>query len=102
MRKRLFGYSSSLERKKQYLQSRLQMAPVGLVSTWNWLGAVVTLIVDSLGKEELHLEAELPVRPEARPLGVVVGGELRVPCCPGSGIVGCHGPRSQPPPSLTT
>src|SRR6266581_9036825 len=45
MRKRLFGYSSSLERKKQYLQSRLQMAPVGFVRTWKALGALVVLIV---------------------------------------------------------
>ena len=34
IQKRLPGYRFSLERKKQYLQSRLQMAPVGLPSTW--------------------------------------------------------------------
>jgi hypothetical protein len=39
MRNLLFGYSSSLDRKKQYLQSRLQMAPVGLVRTWKELTA---------------------------------------------------------------
>jgi hypothetical protein len=32
IRKRLPGYSISFDRKKQYLQSRLQMAPVGLAS----------------------------------------------------------------------
>ena len=32
MRKRLPGYSISLERKKQYELSRLQTAPVGLAS----------------------------------------------------------------------
>src|SRR3982751_1779418 len=39
MRKRLPGYSISLDRKKQYSQSRLQMAPVGLAITWNATGA---------------------------------------------------------------
>ena len=32
IRNRLPGYSISFERKKQYLQSRLQTAPVGLAS----------------------------------------------------------------------
>ena len=35
IRKRLPGYSISLDRKKQYLQSRLQTAPVGFDSRWN-------------------------------------------------------------------
>src|SRR3954463_5205064 len=39
MRKRLPGYSISLDRKKQYSQSRLQMAPVGLAIRWNASGA---------------------------------------------------------------
>src|SRR3954453_4515536 len=39
MRKRLPGYSISLDRKKQYSQSRLQMAPVGLAITWKARGA---------------------------------------------------------------
>ena len=34
MRNRLPGYSISFDRKKQYLQSRLQTAPVGLASRW--------------------------------------------------------------------
>src|SRR5688572_32393044 len=40
MRNRSPGYSASLERKKQYSQSRLQIGPVGLASTWNCAGAV--------------------------------------------------------------
>ena len=28
-------YNISLDKKKQYLQSRLQIAPVGLIKTWN-------------------------------------------------------------------
>src|SRR4051794_39757519 len=39
MRNRLPGYSISLDRKKQYSQSRLQIAPVGLAITWNASGA---------------------------------------------------------------
>ena len=35
MRNRLPGYSISLDRKKQYVQSRLQIAPVGFASRWN-------------------------------------------------------------------
>src|SRR3990172_3034863 len=38
IRNRLPGYSISLERKKQYLQSRLQMAPVGLARRWKACG----------------------------------------------------------------
>lgn len=37
MRKPPPGHSSSLERKKKYSQSRLQIAPVGLAMTWNGL-----------------------------------------------------------------
>lgn len=33
IRKPLPGYRVSFERKKQYVQSRLQIAPVGLAST---------------------------------------------------------------------
>ena len=29
-----FGYSASLDRKKQYVQSMLQVAPVGFASRW--------------------------------------------------------------------
>ena len=43
MRKRLPGYSISLDRKKQYSQSRLQIAPVGLASRWNAGGASGTV-----------------------------------------------------------
>jgi hypothetical protein len=39
IRNRLPGYSNSLDRKKQYSQSRLQMAPVGFASRWNAAGA---------------------------------------------------------------
>src|SRR5450631_4488622 len=39
MRKRLPGYSISLDKKKQYSQSRLQIAPVGLAIAWNATGA---------------------------------------------------------------
>jgi hypothetical protein len=38
---RLFslGYSASLERKKQYVQSMLHVDPLGLASRWNAGGA---------------------------------------------------------------
>src|SRR3990172_1458173 len=39
MRNGLPGYSDSFDRKKQYVQSRLQIAPVGFASTWNDRGA---------------------------------------------------------------
>ncbi|CAB4596830.1 unannotated protein [freshwater metagenome] len=39
MRKRSPGYNCSFERKKQYVQSRLQMAPPGLARTWKAAGA---------------------------------------------------------------
>jgi len=39
MRKLLLGYSISLERKKQYSQSRLQIAPLGFASRWKAQGA---------------------------------------------------------------
>lgn len=29
------GYNISFDKKKHYLQSRLQIAPVGLIKTWN-------------------------------------------------------------------
>ena len=38
MRKPLPGYSCSLDRKKQYSQSRLQIAPVGFAITWKAAG----------------------------------------------------------------
>jgi hypothetical protein len=40
MRNRSPGYRASFDRKKQYSQSRLQIGPVGLASTWNPAGAV--------------------------------------------------------------
>ena len=45
MRKRLPGYSISFDRKKQYVQSRLQTAPVGFASRWNAAGASVGAFV---------------------------------------------------------
>src|SRR5690348_15110221 len=39
IRNALPGYSASLDRKKQYVQSRLQTAPLGLARTWNAPGA---------------------------------------------------------------
>jgi hypothetical protein len=44
IRNPLPGYSSSLLRKKQYSQSRLQIAPVGLDITWKARGAVSAVI----------------------------------------------------------
>ena len=44
IRNPLPGYSSSLDRKKQYSQSRLQIAPVGLDITWKARGAVSAVI----------------------------------------------------------
>ncbi len=41
MRNRSPGYSASLDRKKQYSQSRLQMGPVGLARTWNGVRRVL-------------------------------------------------------------
>jgi hypothetical protein len=55
MRNRDPGYSISFDRKKQYEQSRLQTAPVGLASRWNAAGAsrivetVLTTSVSMLG-----------------------------------------------------
>ena len=34
-----FGYSASLDRKKQYVQSMLQVAPLGFASRWKPGGA---------------------------------------------------------------
>src|SRR5262245_2741439 len=39
IRNRLPGYSISFDKKKQYSQSRLQIAPGGLAMTWNATGA---------------------------------------------------------------
>src|SRR5262249_17606389 len=39
IRNRLPGYSISFDKKKQYSQSRLQIAPVGLAMMWNAAGA---------------------------------------------------------------
>src|SRR6267154_1953547 len=35
-----FGYRTSFERKKQYLQSRLQLAPAGFAGMWKEGGAL--------------------------------------------------------------
>ena len=43
IRNRLPGYSISLDKKKQYSQSRLQTAPVGLAITWKASGAPGTV-----------------------------------------------------------
>ncbi len=49
MRKRLPGYRMSFDRKKQYLQSRLHTAPVGLASRWKARGAFSGSVVGNAG-----------------------------------------------------
>ncbi len=49
MRMRSPGYSASFERKKQYVQSRLQIAPVGLARRWNDGGAAAGRSVVDIG-----------------------------------------------------
>ena len=53
------GYSASFERKKQYVQSRLQTAPVGLVRTWKDGGAVLGR---GSGEHRQHARADAFVR----------------------------------------
>src|SRR5215204_1949343 len=61
IRNPLPGYSSSLLRKKQYSQSRLQIAPVGLDITWKDRGAVSAVIarLPSSGSVEDEPTADL-------------------------------------------
>src|SRR3954468_3165497 len=49
MRNRSPGYSASFSRKKQYVQSRLQIGPDGLASTWKPGGAVGGRVAGSAG-----------------------------------------------------
>src|SRR5208282_1773287 len=65
-----FGYSASLDRKKQYWQSMLQVDPLGFASRWKPGGVPVAL---SMGKS---LEAVYP-RDPARMLGVAYAEAYR-------------------------
>ena len=55
MRNSLFGYSCSLDRKKQYSQSRLHTAPVGLDITWKAPRAVTASVTEVLLTQGRHL-----------------------------------------------
>jgi len=61
IRKGLPGYRASFERKKQYVQSRLQIAPVGLASRWKAVGGV--------GGALTHRTYPMPFDPVFTPMG---------------------------------
>jgi hypothetical protein len=62
MRCRSFGYSDSLDRKKQYVQSILQVDPLGLASRWKpggpsaGIGGLDTPVGTAVGKTELGVD----------------------------------------------
>jgi len=68
MRNRSPGYNISFERKKQYVQSRLQIAPEGFAITWNGGGmaAVLVMVAPRPGVVTQSLIGTLPInRPTA-------------------------------------
>ena len=83
IRKRLPGYSISLDKKKQYSQSRLQIAPVGLAIRWKAGGApgIVSIgLADSGSTVESarRPRSVMPVRsPPGRQHGVADGLDQR-------------------------